>query len=202
MNGRRIAPSQLLFRPVTTLEWPDMQALFAEHGDQRGCWCMYWRVKCADFSAGFGEPLRQAMARIIADGSVPGLLAYDDGRPVGWVSIAPRADFPVLGRSRTLKPVDDHPVWSITCFFVAADWRNRGISRALIEAAIRYAQSQGARIVEAYPILAQPVRSPVSESCMGRLSTFERAGFHEVARRSPRRAIVRYTISGRQDTRL
>jgi len=152
---------------------------------------MYWRVKRADFHANYGETLRQEMSRIIEGGSLPGLLAYFDDQPVDWVSVAPREAFPVLDRSRTLKPVVDQPVWSITCFFVTAHCRQQGVPRALIDAAAAYAGGEGAGIVEAYPITPQSVREPGYERYMGQLSTFEKAGFREVARRSPRRAIVR-----------
>jgi GNAT superfamily N-acetyltransferase len=187
--------SALTILPVTIAEWPDMQRLFSEPGDQNGCWCMYWRIKHADFHSRYGDPLRRAMERIIQDGHVPGLLAYMDDQPIGWVSVAPREDFPVLNRSRTLKPIDNQPVWSITCFFVAAGHRRQGVSSALIEAAVSYARKQGARIVEAYPTVPESTLEPHHQSYMGQLSTFEKAGFREVARRSSRRAIVRIALA-------
>ena len=88
--------------------------------------------------------------------------------------------------------------WSITCFFIVEDYRQRGLSRALIQAAIDYAISQGARIVEAYPIIPEAMKEPRHELYMGQLTTFEKAGFREVARRSHRRAIVRYHIDPRE----
>jgi GNAT superfamily N-acetyltransferase len=183
---------KLTFRPVTVAEWDDLQALFAEEGPQHGCWCMYWRIKRSDFNREYGEGNRRAMEAIIASGRVPGILAYLNGQPVGWCSVAPRQEFPVLDRSRTLKRVDDEPVWSITCFFVSAQYRQRGISTALIKAAIAYARDNGAGIVEAYPLTGGHTRANRYETYMGVRSTFEKAGFKEVTRRSARRAIVRY----------
>jgi GNAT superfamily N-acetyltransferase len=171
-----------------------MQRLFRARGVQNGCWCMYWRVKRSEFHAKYGEPHRLAMERIIQDGRVPGLLAYRHGVPIGWVSVAPREDFPVLNRSRTLKPVDDQVVWSIVCFFVAAAHRRHGVSRALIKAAVEYAARNAATLVEAYPIVPEALRDPRNELHMGQLSTFIEAGFTEVARRSSRRAIVRRRV--------
>jgi hypothetical protein len=55
------------------------------------------------------------MGQIIAAGKEPGLLVYHRHKPVSWISIAPREDFPVLDRSPTLKRVDDQSVWSISC---------------------------------------------------------------------------------------
>lgn len=43
-----------------------------------------------------------------------------------------------------LKKIDDLPVWSIVCLFVAKDYRRMGITGLLIQSAIAYASSQGA----------------------------------------------------------
>jgi GNAT superfamily N-acetyltransferase len=185
---------ELTFRPVTIDEWDDLESLFAEPGVQNGCWCMYWRIKRADFHRSYGERNRQAMKQIVESGRVPGILAYLDGRPIGWCSIAPRTEFPVLDRSPTLKRVDDQPVWSIVCFFVSRPHRRRGVSKALIEAAIGYARDNGARIVEAYPLNPEGTVDPRYERYMGLVSTFVAAGFEEVIRRSKKRAILRYYI--------
>ena len=194
MDMDELLKEKLTFRPVTIDEWDDLLALFAEEGPQRGCYCMYWRIRRSDFHREYGEGNRQAMEAIIASGRVPGILAYLDGQPVGWCSVAPRQESPVLDRSRTLKRVDDEPVWSIVCFFVTAQYRQRGVSAALIEAAIAYAKDNGARIVEAYPLIRGHTHANRYETYMGVTSTFEKAGFREVTRHSERRAIMRYIV--------
>ena len=57
-----------------------------------------------------------------------------------------------LSKARTLKPVDDKPVWSITCFFVARPWRRRGVTVRLLDAAVALARKHGGAIVEGYPV--------------------------------------------------
>ena len=79
------------------------------------------------------------------DGPPPGLLAYDDGRPVAWCALAPRETYHALANSRILKPVDDQPVWSVVCFFVAKPYRRRGLSTMLLDEAAKYARKRGAR---------------------------------------------------------
>jgi len=190
----RLRSADLTFQPVTLDTWDDMQRLFGEPGAQNGCWCMYWRQTRAEYREGFGERNRQAMAQIIASGKVPGILAYHNGHPIGWCSIAPREDFGSLERSRTLKRIDDKPVWSIVCFAISRPYRGRGVSRALIDAAIDYARENGAAIVEAYPLTPEAARDAPYDQYMGIMSTLEAAGFREVARRSDRRAILRYYI--------
>jgi len=189
--------NELSSKPLTLREWEDFTKLFEEHGPQNGCWCMYWRTSRAECQRGFGEGNKRAFRTIIEGGKVPRILAYDQGRAVAWCSIAPREDYPVLDRSRTLKRVDDKPVWSIVCFFVTKGYRRRGITEVLIRAAIDHAQHHGGEIVEAYPLRTQITKMLPYERYMGIQSTFERLGFKEVASRSERRPILRYDISGR-----
>jgi GNAT superfamily N-acetyltransferase len=131
----------------------------------------------------------------VKGGHVAGLLAYDGGEPVGWVAVEPREAYPRLARSRTLAPVDDAPVWSITCFFVARPHRGKGLTRALVEAAVRHAREHGARIVEAYPVIPRGERAD-AWMYHGSASTFLDLGFVEVARRSATRPIVRFVARG------
>ncbi len=181
----------LTFSPLTPECWDDFEALFGPRGALGGCWCMWWRLKRSEWEAKRGEGNRAAMKALVESGHVPGLLAYAEGEAVGWVSVAPREDFGVLQRSPVLKPVDDQPVWSIVCFFVRKDYRGRGLTRQLIEAAVAYARSQGARIVEGYPIEPRAEEIPTIYAYTGFFSTFVETGFVEVARRSASKPIVR-----------
>lgn len=126
----------------------------------------------------------------VASGVVPGLIAYRDGRPVGWISVGPREEYPRLANSPIMKPVDDRPVWSIVCFFVDARERGKGISKALLRGAMDYARSRGARLLEAYPV-DKPGRSHPLSMWFGAKSLYDRAGFKEVVRRKPTRPVVR-----------
>lgn len=189
-----LTQDDLTFKPLTFDEWPDFEQLFEEHGIQNGCWCMYWRTTRAAFQRGYGESNRQVFKAIVESGKVPGILAYHEGRAVGWCSIAPREEYPALERSRTLKRVDDKPVWSIVCFFVSESYRRRGLMEALLRAAIAYAGAHSAEIVEAYPLRTTITKMLPYERYMGIESTFERVGFQLVAQRSERRGMMRYHI--------
>jgi GNAT superfamily N-acetyltransferase len=92
--------------------------------------------------------------------------------------------------------VDDLPVWSIVCFFVAGPYRGRGVCRWLTQAAIEYAAANGAQIVEAYPLIPEESKSPQYSAYMGLVSTFRKLGFQEVARRSKMRPIMRLCLGG------
>jgi GNAT superfamily N-acetyltransferase len=191
----RLTPRMLVFRPVTTRQWPDMQKLFGPNGADGGCWCMWWRIKRAEFDRNHGEANRLAMEAIIRGGQVPGLLAYLEGEPVGWCSVAPRDAFPVLDRSPVLKRIDNRPVWSIVCFYVARKYRRCGLSGLLIQAAVEYARSRGGKIVEAYPVDPRAGKVDSGGAFTGLIDTFRKAGFTEAARRSKRRVIMRLPLS-------
>jgi GNAT superfamily N-acetyltransferase len=181
----------LEFLPLTPERWSDFEALFGERGAYGGCWCMWWRLKRAEFERQQGEGNRLAMKAIVESGEVPGLLAYDGGRAVAWCSVAPRQCFPVLQRSWVLKPIDDTPVWSITCFFVDKDYRNTGMMSRLLDAAIEYVRAQGGKVLEGYPLEPKGGQVAPTSAFVGLASAFERAGFVECRRRSEKRPIMR-----------
>jgi GNAT superfamily N-acetyltransferase len=122
-------------------------------------------------------------------------LAYVKEQPVGWCAIAPRESYPVLERSRILKPVDEAPVWSVVCFFVSKGFRGKGITTALLRAAVDSAKQWGARVIEGYPIEPKNPRMPAVFAWTGLASAFRQAGFVEVLRRSETRPIMRYVVT-------
>src|SRR5215510_5179174 len=181
--------------PAGPERWGDVQRLAGERGFSSGCWCMWWRCSSQEYEQRHGDGLRGDMEELVCGGTEPGLLAYAGDDPVGWVALAPRAEYPRLNRSRKLGPVDDVPVWSITCFYIDRRHRRRGVASALLAAAIAHARSRGAEVVEAYPIdTAAGGGKPASADLYtGTLALFERAGFREVARREGR-PIVRLAL--------
>ena len=156
---------------------------------------MTWRLPRADYEKGKGAGNRAAFRRRVRSGSPPGVLAYINDTPVGWCAIAPREEYVHLARSRVLRPVDDHAVWSISCLFIAKEHRGQGLSVELLRAAAELAGRAGATIVEGYPIIPYRDRVPPVFAWTGTLSAFLAAGFEEVARGSPSRPIVRMTIA-------
>jgi GNAT superfamily N-acetyltransferase len=188
--------------PVTPGRWRDLVELFGEErGAYGGCWCMYFRLASTEFHEGardHGRRNRAAMKAIVGSGSTPGLLAYMDGGPVGWVSVAPREEFGKIGRARSTKPVDDKPAWSIVCFYIDRHHRGDGVGTALLRAAVDYAREKGARLVEGYPVDPRRGKIPNAEAYYGLVSMFESAGFREVERRTPSRPIMRRALRPRR----
>ena len=186
--------SPLTFLPLTLERWTDLEALFGENATCDECWCMWWRQTHARFMQNRGEANRRAMQEIVRSGVVPGIIAYDGDNPVGWCSVAQREQFGRLVRSPILKPIDDEPVWSVACFVVGRSARGRGVMRALLPAAVKYAAENGATIVEGYPRDTAVKRYSAADLYLGTVSLFTAAGFAEAARRSPARPIMRYRV--------
>lgn len=184
----------LKFHPATAERWKDLQTLFGQNGACAGCWCMWWKQSGSEFGRQKGKENRKALKKIIDSGKVPGILAYDRGKPVAWCAIEPREAYRRLERSRSLKPVDNEPVWSVVCFFVAKDYRRKRISLQLLKAAVGYAKRQGVKIIEGYPSAAKSDRLPDPWVWTGLFSTFLKAGFKEVLRRTKSRPIMRYFV--------
>jgi GNAT superfamily N-acetyltransferase len=157
---------------------------------------MAWRLPRAEYEKGKGAGNRTAFRRRVHSGAPPGVLAYARGAAVGWCAVAPRAEYPYLARSRVLRPVDEQPVWSISCLLVAKAYRRRGLSGRLLGAAVKMAGRAGAVIVEGYPIIPYASRMPDVFAWTGTLSAFRSAGFEEVRRGSPKRPIMRAYPAG------
>jgi len=188
--------SKLEFHPLTPERWRDFEALFGERGACGGCWCMWQRLKRSQYETQKGARNKRAMKRLVEDGHMPGIIAYRDGQPIAWCLVAPREEFLRLERSRVLKAVDEQPVWSVVCFFVAKEHRRSGLSASLLKAAIDFVRERGGRIVEGYPVEPNK-RQADAFVWSGLASAFVKAGFKEVERRSETRPIMRYEIQQR-----
>ena len=193
-----IRRSPLEIHPLEPKRWKDLETLFGGPGGSqvRGCWCMFYRRsgragKPADMT--YSQFNKCALKALVDQGVAPGLIGYRDGKPIAWVSLGPRDDYAKLARSSVMKPVDDKPVWSIICFYTAKEARGQHLAEAMLQGAIEYARSCGARLVEAYPV---DNRGRIADDSMwfGSKGMYDRAGFVEVARRKPARPMVRKTL--------
>jgi GNAT superfamily N-acetyltransferase len=185
----------LSFSLLTTENFADFENLFGSRGACGGCWCMFWKITGKDYHLATGDGTHQMQKSQVEQGVIPGILAYDDGLPAGWVAVEPRSEYPRLARSRVLKPVDDAEVWSVTCFFTARSFRRKGITVELLREAIKYVSSRGGKILEGYPVATKGDKAPDVFVFTGLPGAFLKAGFKEVARFSPTRPIFRYVIN-------
>ncbi len=155
---------------------------------------MFWRVPRKQFEAQKGEGNKRALKGIVNAGKKPGIIAYAGKEAIAWCAVAPRETYVGLETSRLLKPIDDKPVWSISCLFVKRPYRRQGVSAQLLKAAVDFAVKQGATVVEGYPVEPSMDKMPDPFLWHGLPSAFKAAGFKEVLRRSKARPIMRFQI--------
>jgi GNAT superfamily N-acetyltransferase len=143
----------------------------------RGCWCMSYR------DSRVGNDGRPAYMRDeCAHEPGPGVLAYVDGQPAGWCSIAPRSSYRRLMHSRTIPFVDDRDAWAAVCFVVRPRFRGRGLMHALLDGGVEHARRHGADVVEGYPVESDAAgRVDVISGYVGTTRLFEQSGFTPIA---------------------
>lgn len=166
-----------------------------EKGGCGGCWCMLWRLQKKQMDAQMGDQNRLAMKTVFNSGHVPGLIAWHNEDPVGWIQVDVRNVFPRLTNSRVLKPIDDLPVWSVSCFFIKKEYRRKGLSALLLDSACGFVRSRGGSCIEGYPVDSPKKNYPAVYAWIGLLKAYTKNGFTEVGRRSPTRPIMRKALS-------
>ncbi|MEU4688453.1 GNAT family N-acetyltransferase [Actinoplanes sp. NPDC023714] len=192
--------------PAHKASWPDLQAIFGTRGEPARCQCQWFKITAAEWGS---VPPPERARRLheqtncgdeSADGT-SGLVAYADGEPAGWCAVEPRTVYPRLSTARVPwagrdESRTDSGVWAVTCFVTRTGFRRRGVSRALVAAAVGFARSRGARALEGYPMVVRPGQEfSWGELYVGSRKIFEEAGFAEVSHPTPRRVVMRMDFS-------
>jgi GNAT superfamily N-acetyltransferase len=193
--------------PANQATWDDLQLVFGTSAAAT-CQCQRFKLRRLESFGSFPAEERAARLREQTDCGHPdsdqtsGLVAYLGSEPVGWCAVEPRPNFTGLVRNNRV-PWDgrdedkaDDTVWAVTCLLTRSGYRKRGISRQLAKAAVEHARRNGARAIEAYPILTKNVIS--EELLVGTVGTFAAAGFVEVSRPTLRRAVMRIDFPARE----
>ena len=197
-----ITPAQLSIIPANQASWADLQAVFGTADYPGMCYCQHYKTRDCHWSSLSGEE-RQGRLRAQTRCDNPrakttsGLVAYLGHEPVGWVAVEPRTAYPRLPKVRTVwsgrqEDKTDDGVWAVTCFVTRKGYRKRGITYALAAATVGFARDQGARALEAYPMITSPGKEITwGELHVGSRQVFTDAGFTEVSHPSPRRVVMR-----------
>ena len=172
---------KIQIKEMTPGLWEDLEQLFGEKGACGGCWCMWWRIEPGEkWQDVKGEEAKKRFRAMIDNRVVRGLIAYDQGEPIGWCTFGKRTDFPRLNRARTLQCEDADKVACVPCFYVKNRYRKRGVSVELLRAAVRALAEDGERVVEGYPV--KPTKPgnkniPGAFIFTGTIPLFEKQGF-------------------------
>jgi len=185
----------LTFEPLSKDNWIKFVQLFGSKGACGNCWCMSFRLRRQDFEAGKeNDGNKKAMKNIVWAEQPAGILAFYEGQAIAWCAFAPRENFVKIENSRVHKRIDDKPVWSIPCFFIAKNFRRKGVSVELLRAVIDYARTKRIDTIEAYPAIPTQAKLPDAFAWIGLYKSFKRAGFKIVDRTSKHRPMVRYYV--------
>jgi GNAT superfamily N-acetyltransferase len=197
-----ITPAQLSIIPANQASWADLQAVFGTADYPGMCYCQHYKTRDCHWSSLSGEERhRRLREQTRCDDprarTTSGLVAYLGQEPVGWVAVESRAAYPRLAKVRTVwsgrqEDKTDDGVWAVTCFVTRKGYRKRGITYALAAATVGFARDQGARALEAYPMITSPGKEITwGELHVGSRQVFADAGFTEVSHPSPRRVVMR-----------
>ncbi len=193
--------AEIVIAPATADRFDDAEHALSGGGDGRSCQCQWWTITNAEFQRTSQDERRALLRDEVEHGSTPpALIAYVDGEAAGWVRVGPREAQVRIGRTRAIAastplPLDDPDVWAVSCFVVRRAHRGQGLNAQLLSAAVDFARDHGARVVEAYPVDTAAGSKRSNELYHGILSVFEDAGFREVARPKPDRAIVELDLT-------
>lgn len=199
------APEGIAVVPANRASRADVDAVFGTRGDPARCRCQWFRTTGREFRA-MSEDERARRLYVQTQCGRPdalvtaGLIAYLDGEPAGWCAVAPRADYQRLRTARIpwsgrREDRADPDVWAVTCLVTRMGYRNRGVARALVAAAAPFARERDGRAIEGYPLVTKPgERLTWGELFVGSVGMFAAAGFAQVSRPTPRRAVMRRAL--------
>jgi len=187
--------------PANRATWEDLQAVFGDRGTAARCQCQRYKLQPKESFASQPVEERAHRLRQQTDSGQPsgagtsGLVAYLAGEPAGWCAVEPRNAFTGLVRNQKVpwqgrdEDRTDASVWALTCLLTRTGFRKRGVSRALVAAAVEHAQAHGAAALEAYPITTAAVI--LEELHVGLEQIYAEAGFVVVTRPTKRRTVMR-----------
>jgi len=167
-------------RPATVFD--DVAAVLGPKKPESSvCWCLSYRLMSSKENRSLVGPARgQRVRELVAEDPPPGVLAYEQGEPVGWAAVHPRADTS-FAHNRKIPHVDDLAVWSVWCIRVRPGHRKQGISHHLLAGAVAFARANGAPAIEGYPLDNQGKRVDLTMAYVGTVGLFEKAGFSRVS---------------------
>lgn len=185
--------SILKFETLSSKNWHLFEELFGLKGACGNCWCMHFRLSTKEHNEGkLNEGNKNKMKELVFNNVHTGMLAIANGKAIGWCAFAPREEYVKIENSRVHKRIDDSKVWSITCFFIAKEYRKKGLSVELIQACKTFAKQNNISILEAYPAIPTQEKLPDAFAWIGLYNAFVTAGFEIVDQTSKNRPMMRY----------
>lgn len=166
---------------------------FRDYPAWQFCYCAepIFSADASEWSARGAQDNRRDISRMLGSGEATGLLAYVDGKPVGWCHYGLTTRLAGVMHHYKLEVGDHSGVGSIACFVIAAPYRGHGVATALLQAACDRLAGKGLERVEAYPRKDQ---SSPQTGYRGPLAMYLAAGF-EPHREAGSTVIVRRSLA-------
>jgi GNAT superfamily N-acetyltransferase len=152
-----------------------------------GCYCGFYDDPRTEDEINASQDKRSengtARKKAIEEGA-SGLLAYEEGRVVGWCNVAPRWSYVNLRYLKQAITDPDERIGSVTCFVVSSNQRKSGVAPKLLKSACDLIKKWGLQTAEGYPRNPElPNENPYgiprdNLSFRGSSGMFLRSGFH------------------------
>lgn len=157
---------------------------FSDGNIQKGCYCVWhhWTKKHEYERSLMPENERPYCKRdyakeLIQNGLLNGFVALYEGQIVGFCNADKKDNYFRLSRENNPNSWngtnENDKILSVVCFTVAPDMRRKGIAKALLDYACRYAAASGYDYVEGYP----PFGEFTINDCGGSVSMYVNQGF-------------------------
>ena len=183
----------IVIAPVRSQSIDDIETVFCDDKSADGCWCMWFTIPVKEYHAAGPEGNRASFRDLVESAEKPvGLVAYEDGQPVGWCAVGPRSRYKRAIKTPTYKgrdPFEDDQVWLVPCFYIRRELRQSGLTRQLLAAAVNLAKEYGATAIEGFPYTGARRRS--KDTQVGFHSVFTTLGFRVVGTPSDQRVVVK-----------
>lgn len=180
----RVADYQHYFDDVAFRDFPSWQF----------CYCMetHRTQDEEEWAQRTAADNRRDMSAMIGKREVTALLAYVDGKPVGWCNYGETTHLSGVMRKLELDAAEHEGVGSVACFVIAAPYRGHGVASKLLDVAIERLRAKGLRAVEAYP--RKDGERSAQAHYRGSLRMYEKAGFDRY-RETDRYYVVRKQLA-------
>jgi GNAT superfamily N-acetyltransferase/uncharacterized protein YndB with AHSA1/START domain len=187
---------EVVVRDVTPERISDYHRFFDEEAFRdypvwQDCYCIETMIEGGNDEERTAQENRRDMTSLIGQGRVTALLAFVDGKPVGWCNYGETTSLAGVAKRFKLEAADHEGVGSIGCFVIAAPYRGHGVATALLETAIDRLRAKGLRAVEAYPAKTE---GSDQGNYRGPLDMYRRAGF-DTHRELERHLVVRKDLA-------
>lgn len=191
-------------RELSATTYPDFEQLAAK-GGRGSCWCTAYQ-RTRPHRKNLSREARKQLNRkfkgmLVKEGRSHAALVYDGEIPVGWCQYGTQDELPRIDEWRAPSrlayqpPSGEEKLWRITCFYVDRKYREKGVAKAALRAALSSIQSRGGGVVEAYPVVSMKTVANPEMLWFGTPSMFEKEGFRRVAPLGRSLVLMRKTIA-------